>query len=449
MQQSCAGVAEAVRKELLMDMFDAAVSAVHPRQAVARTLRREDGKLHAASAVYALDSFDRIVVIGAGTAAAHMAAAAEEALGKEIHSGTIMVKKGFTAELRTVEQVEAAHPIPDKAGMQGTRKILDMLRGVDARTLVICLLSGGASALLVNPLPGVSLEDKQKCIDLLLRASASVYELNTVCKHLSGVKGGRLARAAYPAALLTLTLSDVVGDRIDVIGSGPTAPGNSTFCEAARIIEKFELRYKLPEAVVALIDRGTKGQEPETADSTEACFLRTRHVIVGGMAQALFLARSRAEASGYAADLMINEVRGPVRQAARILAKKAARIRDRLDAGERRCLLFGGESTAAAVRSGRGCRNQELALAFAQEIDGIPGITFFSADTRGADGAVVDWTTASFARARGLCPEAYLRSKDSHAFFTRLDSFDNGRHHIKTGRTVADGIDLQMILVEG
>jgi glycerate-2-kinase len=354
--------------------------------------------------------------------------------------------------LHTIEQIEAGHPIPDEAGREGTRKILDMLADVDVRTLVICLLSGGGSALLVDPLPGISLEDKQKTTDLLQRVGASVYELNTVLKHLSGVKGGRLARAAYPASILTLTLSDVIGDRIDVIASGPMAPGNSTFCEAARVIEKFKLRYRLPEQVVAFIERGTRGQEPETANSRESCFFRTRNVIVGGMAQALFSAGRKAMESGYVADLMISEDRGPVRRLAHVLAKKALRIRDDLFPGESRCLFFCGESAAAGRGNGRSSRSQELALAFAQEIAGIPGITLLSAGTDEAAeavGVVVDGTTSRQARKLGLQPQSYLDNDDPAAFFDKLGCSHGAARRRAPGPTGINVLDVQVLFLEG
>lgn len=443
--------AEATRYELLKDVFNAAVAAVHPDYSVRKVLQREDSKLNVAGAVYDLDAFARVVVIGAGKAAAPMAAAVEGVLGDVVDGGAVVVKYGHTSGLRAIEEIEADHPIPDKAGLYGTQKILDTLRGVDAKTLVLCLLSGGASALLVSPMPGLGLEDKQKTADLLLRTGASVYETNTVLKHLSGVKGGRLARAAYPASVLTLTLSDVIGDRMDVIASGPMAPGNATFCEAVQIIEKLGLRYKLPDRVVSFIERGAAGREPETANSGEPCFRKTRTVIAGGAAQALFSAAGKAKAAGYDTEIMLNETSGPAQQTARALAKKALRLRDLLDPGERRCLLFGSERTSTPAGNGKNGRSREIALAFAREIAGIRGVALLSAGTDytpGPAGAVVDGTTTSLARACGISPQACLDSHEAHVFFEKLESYHAAGFDIVSGPAGTNALDLQIILVE-
>src|SRR5512134_1271573 len=229
-------------REILMNIFNAALAAVDPCAAVQRSLRFGDGRIHAGGSVYDLGAFDHVIAIGAGKATARMARAVEDILGGVLDGGIIVVKYGHAGELKRIEQVEAAHPIPDEAGVEGTKRILGLARNAGEKTLVLCLLSGGASALLVAPASGITLEDKQAVTDLLLRAGASIGELNAVRKHLSSVKGGRLACAANPATLLSLILSDVMGDRLDVIASGPTAPDGTTFAEALRIIEKFRLR---------------------------------------------------------------------------------------------------------------------------------------------------------------------------------------------------------------
>jgi glycerate-2-kinase len=241
------------------------------------------------------------------------------------------VKYGHAAgKLRTIEQAEAAHPIPDEAGMKGT--LHRPGARADERTLILCLLSGGGSALLV-PLRHHA-GRQTKTTDLLLKAGAAIGELNAVRKHLSIVKGGRLARAAFPASVVTLVLSDVIGDRLDVIASGPTAPDNTTFADASRVIEKYGLRAALPERVREFMERGTAGQEQETAKSGENCFKRTRSVIVGGITEALAAAREKAEALGYVSDLITAELQGEARDAARMLGQAALRTRDSVKPGE-------------------------------------------------------------------------------------------------------------------
>lgn len=438
----------------LLDMFNAALAAVDPYRAVAKAFRIETDRLFAGGGVYDLSVFDRILVVGAGKATAAMAAAIEDALGSRIDSGIIVVKYGHAGTLRLIEQAEAAHPVPDEAGVQATQRILELVRRADEKTLVICLLSGGGSALLVAPHRGIALEDKQRTTELLLKAGATIDELNMVRKHLSAVKGGRLAQLAHPATVLTLILSDVIGDRLDVIASGPTASDSSTFADALQVIERYRLRAELPPAVAALLERGMTGQEPETVKSGDAGFLRTRNAIVGSSAQAVAAAREKAAALGWRPEVVTTELSGDVRDAARLLARKAVAALDEMKQGERRCLLSGGETTVVVHGTGKGGRNQELALAFALEIKEIDGITLLSAGTDGTDGptdaagAMVDGSVAGKARDLGIHPEVYLGNNDSYAFFQRLDAQTGGQHHLLTGPTGTNVMDIQIILIE-
>ncbi len=437
-----------------MEIYNAALTAVDPYTAVTRAVRIENGYFHAAGARYDLGAYSRILLVGAGKATARMALAMENALGERIAEGLIIVKKGHAAGLRIVEQIEAGHPLPDEAGVQGTQRILELVRRADAKTLVICLLSGGGSSLLVAPLPGVTLEDKQRTTELLLRAGATIDELNAVRKHLSAVKGGRLAQIAHPATVVTLVLSDVIGDRLEVIASGPTASDTSTFADAAQVIEKYGIKTAAPSQVILLLERGKSGQEPETVKSGDACFLNTRNVIVGSLAQALAAAREKAMSLGWRTEVVTAELRGEARDAARLLARKALQTQDDLGPGERRCFLYGGETTVTVTGNGKGGRNQELALAFAVEIAGMSGITLLSAGTDGTDGptdaagAVVDGSVVNKAREFGIHPEVYLGNNDSYTFFERLDSHTNEKHHLMTGPTGTNVMDIQIILIE-
>jgi glycerate 2-kinase len=438
----------------LLDMFNAALAAVDPHRAVTRTFRIENDRLFAGGGVYDLSAFDRIMVVGAGKAAASMAAAVEDVLGDRINRGIVVVKYGHAGKLRKIEQVEAAHPVPDEAGVQGTQRILELVRRTDEKALVICLLSGGGSSLLVAPHRGITLEDKQRTTELLLKAGATIDELNTVRKHLSAVKGGRLAQIAHPATVLTLILSDVIGDRLDVIASGPTTSDSSTFSDAAAVIERYRLKAILPPEVNAFLERGIAGQEPETARSVDPCFLKTRNVIVGSSAQALAAVREKAAALGWRPEIVTAELQGEARDAARMLARKAVHARDDMKQGERRCLLSGGETTVVVRGTGRGGRNQELALAFALEIAGVDGITLLSGGTDGTDGptdaagAVVDGSVVSGARNLGIHPEVYLGNNDSYTFFQRLDAQSGEQHHLMTGPTGTNVMDIQIILIK-
>jgi glycerate-2-kinase len=427
---------------------------VDPYRAVAKAFRIENDRLFAGGGVYDLSVFDRVMVVGAGKAAASMAAAVEDALGDRIDRGLVVVKYGHAGKLRMIEQVEAAHPVPDEAGVQGTLRILELVRRTDEKTLVLCLLSGGGSSLLVAPHRGITLKDKQRTTELLLKAGATIDELNTVRKHLSAVKGGRLAQIAHPATVLTLILSDVIGDRLDVIASGPTTSDSSTFSDALQVIERYRLKAELPPEVIAFLERGMAGQEPETARSTDPCFLRTRNAIVGSSAQALAAVREKAASLGWWPEIVTAELQGDARGAARMLARRAVAALDEMKQGERRCILSGGETTVVVRGTGKGGRNQELALAFALEIAGVNGITLLSAGTDGTDGptdaagAMVDGSTIPGARNMGIHPEVYLGNNDSYAFFQRLDAQSGEQHHLKTGPTGTNVMDIQIILLE-
>ena len=437
----------------LEDIFNTALAAVDPYNAVLKAASIEHNRLHIAGAQYDLTAFERIIVVGAGKAAARMAQATETLLAGKISAGLIVVKDGHTAPLSIIEQVEAAHPIPNEAGVMATQRILDMVRAAGENTLVICLLSGGASALLVAPAEGVTLQDKQEATRLLLNAGASINELNAVRKHLSSVKGGRLAQAVYPAQLVTLILSDVIGDPLDVIASGPTSPDNSTYIEAWAVIAKYGLQQKLPMRVADYLQRGIAGEVPETVKAHNPCLDRTHNAIVAGIRQALAAAQEKAGQLGYVSRIISETLQGEARDAARFLAQTARSELAAMQLNERRCLLCGGETTVMVRGTGRGGRNQELSLAFALEIEGVPGVSLLSAGTDGTDGptdaagAMVDGNTASHASKLGIEPLRYLANNDSYAFFRQLDNMSNGHSHFETGPTGTNVMDIQIVLL--
>ncbi|HXU93908.1 MAG TPA: HAD-IIB family hydrolase [Gallionella sp.] len=436
----------------LIEIYAAAIAAVDPYLAVLGGARIEDGHLLVAGAAYDLADYDRFVVAGAGKAAGRMALAIEELFGERISEGLVIVKEGHKVPLRFVEQVESSHPVPGEPGAAATRRMLDMLHNADKKTLVICLLSGGASALLVAPAEGVTLEDKQQATALLLNAGASIGELNAVRKHLSAVKGGRLAQAAGTAQVVTLLLSDVIGDRLDVIASGPTAPDGSTFADAWAVIAKYGLQEKLPSRVVDYLRRGMAGVEAETAKPGDPCFDRTQNAIVGGIGLALAAAAERARQLDFVTEIVDAELQGEARDAARMLARHTRAALAAMHTGERRCLLWGGETTVTVRGNGKGGRNQELALAFALEIEGVSGIAMLSAGTDGTDGptdaagAMVDGGTVAQARRSGIEPVDYLEDNDSYTFFRRLDELSGARGHFRTGPTGTNVMDIQIVL---
>jgi glycerate 2-kinase len=443
-----------MKRDDVMTIFRAALAAVDPYDAVKKHLDLAGTRLTVAGKTFDLLSFDRIIAVGAGKATEPMARAVEEVLGNHISGGLIVVKTGHTGPLRKIRQVEASHPLPDESGMRGTADIIDLMKYADEKTLVLCLLSGGASALLVAPAEGITLKDKQEVTDLLLKAGATIDELNTVRKHLSTVKGGRLARAAYPATIVTLVLSDVIGDRLDVIASGPTVPDRSTFSDAVNVVERYGLRKDTPPRAMHHLDEGAAGSVADTPKEDEPCFRKSAVVIIGNLDRALGAAKRTADMLGYDTQIVASGLRGEAREAARFLATQA-QVKEAWMPGSRpRCLLFGGETTVIVKGGGIGGRNQELALAFAKEIDGLEGVTLLSAGTDGSDGptdaagAIVDGRTAGRARSFGIDPVHYLNYNDSYTFFQRYDALSGGQSHVMTGPTGTNVMDIQIMLVQ-
>ena len=452
-QQSERIVGSPPDRQILLQIFNAALAAVDPFNAVLKSARVENNQLIVTDRKYDLAAFNRIVVVGAGKATARMALAVEMLLGNSISAGLIVVKEGHTVPLSGIEQVEAAHPVPNEAGLLGAQRILQLVRDADDKTLVICLLSGGASALLVVPVEGVTLHDKQETTRLLLGAGASINELNAVRKHLSSVKGGKLAQAAYPAQLVTLILSDVIGDPLDVIASGPTAADNSSFSDAWSVIVKFGLQNALPPRAANHLRRGSAGQEPETVKANDACLDNTHNAIIASNRQALNAAQAEADRLGLAAKTISDTLQGEARAAAHFLAQAAQSELASMKPRERHCLLCGGETTVTVKGAGTGGRNQELALAFALEIEGIPGMSLLSAGTDGGDGptdaagACVDGNTASLARGKEVDPQRALDQNDSYTFFKQLDTAAGTHCLIKTGPTGTNVMDMQIVML--
>jgi hydroxypyruvate reductase len=446
--------APCVNRQAMHAIFHAALAAVDPYNAVLNAVSVEHGQLQVGGAKYELAAYERIVVIGAGKATARMAQAIEMLFGKKISAGLIVVKAGHTVPLSMIKQVEAAHPVPNEAGIAGTQSILKMANAADEKTLLICLLSGGASALLVAPATGLSLQDKQDTTELLLRGGASINELNSVRKHLSMVKGGRLAQAVYPAQVITLIVSDVIGDPLDVIASGPTAYDNSTYAEAWAVITKYGLQKKLSSRVADYLQRGIIGQEPETVKENDPCLDKVHNVMIASNRQALTAAERKAGQMGYHAKIISATLQGEARDAAGFLAQISRAELALMQPGEQRCLLFGGETTVIVRGTGKGGRNQELALAFALEIEGTRGVSLLSAGTDGGDGptdaagAVVDGSTVTRARNLGIEPLRHLDQNDSYTFFQQFDTMADAHTHLKTGPTGTNVMDMQIVLLQ-
>lgn len=444
-----------MKREELHSIFLAGVEAVNPYKLVSQAVRFDGNKLTIGDSSYNMSRFKKVLVVGAGKATAPMAQAMESILGDVIDDGKIIVKYGHSARLKRIKVAEASHPVPDEAGIKGTEDIMKMLKKADGKTLVICLISGGASSLLVSPADGITINNKKTVTDLFLKAGTSIEELNTVRKHLSKVKGGRLVQIAYPATVVTLMLSDVIGDRLDVIASGPTVPDPTTFLDAMAVIEKYSLKDRLPAKVLKLLMQGLKRKIKDTPKGDESFFKKTKAVVIGSLKHAIASAREKAVSLGFSAEVVTDELRGEARDAARYLAARAVEVQNSLSTGAKpHCLISGGETTVTVKGNGLGGRNQELALAFAMEIEGIKGIAMLSAGTDGIDGptdaagAIVDGNTTALAREFDIIPEIYLENNNSYNFFKRLYTVSKRSYHLITGPTGTNVMDVQIILVE-
>ncbi len=429
---------EAKLRRQARDIFKAALRAANPAEGVTRQLARED-----------FTRYRNIYVIGAGKAGAAMARATERALGRRITSGLVNVKYGHTAgphriELGRIELNECGHPVPDQRGVEGARRIAELAAAAGADDLVLCLISGGASALLPLPADPITLDEKQETTKLLLACGASIHEFNAVRKHISQIKGGQLARLAYPAWVLALLLSDVIGDNLDTIGSGPTAPDASTFAQTREILEKYAIFERVPASVRRRIERGERGEIPETPKPGDPIFARVRNVVTGSNRLAVDAAAARAKELGFHTLMLSTFIEGETREIARMHAAIAKEI---VDSGRPvrppACVITGGETTVTLRGDGLGGRNQEFVLAAAMDIAGLPNVTVLSAGTDGSDGP----TDAAGAIADGGTLERdpraaqFLARNDSYRYFEGLGDL------VVTGPTNTNVMDVRLILV--
>ena len=429
-------------------IFRAALKAADPMEAVLRHLRVDGNRLIAGRQRYRLDDYRRVWVIGAGKASAAMARAVERVLGKRISGGLINVKYGHLAKLRRVELNEAGHPVPDQAGVAGAERIAGIAANATSDDLIVSVISGGGSALLPLPAPPITLEEKQATTKLLLACGANIHEINAVRKHISAVKGGQLARLASPATVLSLLLSDVIGDNLDVIGSGPTAPDDSTFASAKSILDKYDIFDRVPVSIRERLEKGLAGEVPETPKPSDPVFARTQNLVVGSNILAVAAAQQCARRLGYRTMVLSTYVEGETRDVARVHAAIAKEIR----ASGRpikapACVISGGETTVTLRGNGLGGRNQEFALAAAMDLAGMDGVVVLSGGTDGTDGptdaagAIADGRSTSRAETLGLKAQSFLANNDSYRFFEPLHDL------LLTGPTNTNVMDVRLLLV--
>jgi hydroxypyruvate reductase len=437
-------------REDALEIFLAGIRAVEPGSAVIANLALEGDTVLAGHQRIPLAPGGRIFVVGAGKAGAPMAGAVEEILGDRVYGGLVVVKYGHLSPVSRVTVVEAAHPVPDEAGLKASFDLVELLEDTRDEDLVICLLSGGGSALLPAPAPPVTLSDKQAVTSLLLQSGAEIGEINCIRKHLSFLKGGCLARLAHPAKIVTLILSDVVGDPLDVIASGPTVGDPTTFTDALDILERYDLTGKVPGTVLSYLQQGAEGRHPDTPKPDDPAIAGTTNLLIGTNAIAVQAAEERATELGYNTTVLSTTITGETRDAA---STHAAIAREIFSHGkpvpQPGCILSGGETTVTIKGSGKGGRNQEFALAAALGIDGQPETVILSGGTDGTDGptdaagAIVDGMTVKRAKASGLDPMAFLEDNDSYHLFEQLEDL------VITGPTLTNVMDLRVILVGG
>jgi len=429
------------RRARLERIFRRAVAAVHAGDAVARAIERDGASLSIAGR--RIPDASRLLVLAAGKAACDMAAAVEAACGDRIAGGIAVTKEGHGRALARIAVRESAHPVPDARCEAAARELLALAAAGDSDDVALVLLSGGASALLACPLDGLTLEEVATTTSLLLAAGAEIRALNCVRKHLVHVAGGRLARAIAARRVEVLVVSDVQGDPLDVIASGPCAPDPTRYAEALAVLDRFGLRERAPARVVAHLEAGARGERAESAKPGDPALERIRTTVVAGLAHALDAAAEAARDEGLEPLRTPEPLAGEARDAARrmVAAARAAR-------GDRAlCLVAGGETTVTVRGRGRGGRSQELALAAAIELDGDPAFALLAAGTDGGDGptdaagAFADGGTMTRGAARGADARAALADNDAYGFFAREGGL------LRTGPTGTNVTDILLVEV--
>lgn len=435
-------------RQVAWQILKAALKAVDPAMAVKNYFQA-----HPDLVTQIRNTPGQIIIVGAGKAGTPMTSAVAELFGDKLAGGQVVVKYGHTAQEsdtppHPVKITEAGHPVPDESGLRAAQEIAELLNQAGPEDTVICLLSGGGSALLTLPAPGLTLADLQATTGELLAAGAIINEINTIRKHLSGIKGGRVAQLAAPARLYALILSDVVGDPLEVIASGPTVPDPTTFADAWRIVEQYQLQHRLPGPVIERLQAGMVGEIPDTPKPNDPIFERVHNAVIGSNRIAAQAAVQAAQAAGFEAQLLTTFVEGEAREVARVVAGLAKGLA-RQETPMRRpaCLVLGGETTVTLKGKGKGGRNQEMALAAAIALQGWPEVLVVCLGTDGTDGptdaagAFADGLTVSQAQNLGLDALDFLSRNDAYNFFTPLGDL------IITGPTNTNVNDLILVLV--
>jgi glycerate 2-kinase len=434
-------------------ILETALRAASPAEAVRKALHREGNQLEIAMTTYDLSHYRQFYVTGCGKAGAPMAQAVVQILGSDFSDGIVIVKEGHigsSPDVDTVparmEVIEAGHPVPDQRGMLATQKVIQFVKNASEDDLIFCVISGGGSALLTAPAPGIPLKDLQKLTTLLLGCGANIQEINCLRKHLDEVKGGGLARMASPATMIGLILSDVIGSPLDVIASGPTVPDSTTYEQALSILGQYHIIDRAPKTILERLRKGERGEFDETPKPGDPLFENVQNVIVGSNVQSAEAAINQARLEGFNAMLLTTYLQGEARQAGMTMASIARQINANLQPLDRpACIITGGETTVTMTKSGKGGRNQEMALGAVEDMAGLKDVALVTLATDGGDGptdaagAVVTGDTYQAARLIGMEPRDFLDRHDAYPFFEALGDL------IKTGPTLTNVNDLAFL----
>lgn len=436
-------------KDIASSIFSAGIRAVEPASCVNRHLRLAAGDLRVGETSYPFEASGKLLLIGAGKASAAMARSAERLLGDRIDAGLVITKYDHGVALERCRMMEAGHPVPDENGVRATGALLDLVATAGPGDLILCMISGGGSALTPAPVDGISLADKQETTRLLLACGATIHEINTIRKHLSRIKGGQLCRHANGARMVSLILSDVIGDNLDIIASGATAPDPGTFGDCIEILSRYGLTERIPEPVCRHLSEGSRGRAEETPTSGDPVFDLVDNRIVGSISDALSAAENESRRLGFTPIVLSSMIQGEAREVAKVLCAVAKEVRrSGRPIPAPACLLSGGETTVRIRGDGLGGRNMELALAAGLQLSGDSRTLLLSAGTDGSDGptdaagAFADGSTVSRAEALGISACRSLANNDAYRFFHPLGDL------LVTGPTRTNVMDLQIGLVD-
>ncbi|RLE57808.1 MAG: glycerate kinase [Thermoprotei archaeon] len=439
-------------REIAIALLEAGLKAADPVTAIERNVVLEGEKLRIRDLVLDLSKYDRVLVVGGGKASAAMAYALEKVLDKYITAGLVVVPRGLAETYRTekIRLLEGTHPIPSEVNRKHCEEIIELLKQTTERDLVICLISGGGSALLCCPYDTISMEDMMMLTKILLKCGANINEINVVRKHVEKLKGGRLAKLAHPATVVSLIVSDVVGDPLDTIASGPTAPDPSTYSDAISILKRYGVWDEVPESVREVLSKGARGELEESPGPEDPVFMKVHNVIIASNELSLKAMEQKARELGLNTLVLTSYLEGEAKEVGKVLASLAKQVHFKDYPLKRPCaLIAGGETTVTlpAYGVGLGGRNQELALSAALMIRGLRGVVIASMGTDGIDGnsdaagAIVDGYTVDEALKKGLDPYDHLAKHDSYTFFKKL-----GRHLIMTGPTGTNVNDIMTVV---